>query len=235
MNLPPPAPGAGLAAGMLSGGAGHFLPGRDVARIGRRRLRWPRSITSCGRRPRAVGVRGDADQMTLADAVLDYDQRVDAAQWPSLTNSPCTRRRPHVGFSVAMRLTRMCPDLRMRSRLFSALRGVSRADVHPMCTRVPSHPVHFLGLHVQGEERGPAALARHGQRSLRQCGRRVVLAAYAGGAAEPPTVENAGRARERGFGECLAGRDVSAGEKPVSRFNVIDQQHLALTGVQDDR
>jgi hypothetical protein len=26
------------------------------------------------------------------------------------------------------------PDLRMRSRQFSALRGVSRADVHPMCT-----------------------------------------------------------------------------------------------------
>jgi hypothetical protein len=105
----------------------------DVARIGRRRLRWPRSITSCGRRPRAVGVRGDADQMTLADAVLDYDQRVDAAQWPSLTNSPCTRRRPHVGFSVAMRLTRMCPDLRMRSRRFSSLRDVSRGDVPPMC------------------------------------------------------------------------------------------------------
>ena len=29
----------------------------------------------------------------------------EAIGWPSLTSSPCTRRRPHVGFSVAMRIT----------------------------------------------------------------------------------------------------------------------------------
>ncbi len=28
-----------------------------------------------------------------------------AIGWPSLTSSPCTRRCPHVGFSVAMRIT----------------------------------------------------------------------------------------------------------------------------------
>jgi len=28
-----------------------------------------------------------------------------AIWWPSLMSSPCTRRCPHVGFSVAMRIT----------------------------------------------------------------------------------------------------------------------------------
>ena len=33
-------------------------------------------------------------------------QTVDAAiWWPSLTSSPCTRRWPHAGFCVAMRIT----------------------------------------------------------------------------------------------------------------------------------
>ncbi|HWF81731.1 MAG TPA: hypothetical protein VN695_14210, partial [Streptosporangiaceae bacterium] len=33
-------------------------------------------------------------------------QTVEAAiGWPSRTSSPCTRRCPHVGFSVAMRIT----------------------------------------------------------------------------------------------------------------------------------
>lgn len=43
---------------------------------------------------------------------------------------------------------------------------------HP---RGPRKPVHLLGFYLQGEERGPAVLARHGRRSLRQRGRRVVL------------------------------------------------------------
>ena len=42
--------------------------------------------------------------------------------------------------------------------------------------------------YLQGEERRPAALARHGRRSLRQRGRRVILGAHAGRAAEPPAV-----------------------------------------------
>ena len=35
--------------------------------------------------------------------------------------------------------------------------------------------VHLLGLHLQGEGRRPAALARHGRGPLRQRGRRFVL------------------------------------------------------------
>jgi hypothetical protein len=31
----------------------------------------------------------------------------EAIGWPSLTSSPCTRRYPHVGFSVAMRITNL--------------------------------------------------------------------------------------------------------------------------------
>jgi putative transposase len=48
----------------------------------------------------------------------------------------------------------------------------------------PRKPVHLLGLHLQGEERGTAALARHGRRSLRQCGHRVVLGTHASRALE---------------------------------------------------
>ena len=108
------------------------------------------------RRPRAVRVGGDAEQVHAAGAVLDDEQgstgaagsavstwkksaariaaglggrncrqvgpgrrgagsipascrichTVEAAiGWPSLTSSPCTRRCPHAGFSVAIRIT----------------------------------------------------------------------------------------------------------------------------------
>ena len=89
-------------------------------------------VTRCSCRPCAVGFRGDAGQVNAAGAVLDDDQGVDAPQehrvhvyeigredaagldgqelaaaigWPSLTSSPCTRRCPQAGLSVAMRIT----------------------------------------------------------------------------------------------------------------------------------
>jgi hypothetical protein len=64
-------------------------------------------------------------------------------------------------------------------------------------SRRPRNPVHLLGLHRPGQERGPAALARHRRRALRQRGRRVVLGADAGRAAQSEAMAHAGRGRQR--------------------------------------
>jgi hypothetical protein len=65
-------------------------------------------------RKNATGLRGQELSPSRACAagcgadpgIMQGLPTVDAAiGWPSLTSSPCTRRCPHVGLSVAMRIT----------------------------------------------------------------------------------------------------------------------------------
>ena len=68
---------------------------------------------------------------------------VDAAiWWPSLTSSPCTRRCPHAGLSVAMRIT--------------SLRTAVAVGGRPGCRRlVAGNRIAASGTSVPGEQFSP--------------------------------------------------------------------------------
>jgi len=54
--------------------------------------------------PRRAGAAGRGGGPIPASCRICHT--VEAAiVWPSLTSSPCTRRCPHAGFSIAMRIT----------------------------------------------------------------------------------------------------------------------------------
>ncbi len=67
------------------------VDGEDAARLGGQEL--------------PPGRAGAAGRGADPGAMKDLPDLEAASGWPSLTSSPCTRRCPHAGFSVAMRIT----------------------------------------------------------------------------------------------------------------------------------